>query len=88
MSDPFVRENFAFYGQYLNGQKELQPRWKRCVQITDGLLGEALGQPYVAATFRADGKQRMLKMVNALETSLGEDIQGLDWMTPKPKNRR
>ncbi len=53
LSDPFVRENFAFYGQYLNGQKELQPRWKRCVQITDGLLGEALGQPYVAATFGA-----------------------------------
>ena len=70
LSDPFVRENFAFYGQYLNGQKELQPRWKRCVQMTDGLLGEALGQPYVDATFGADGKQRMLKMVNALEESL------------------
>ena len=57
----------AFYGQYLNGQKELQPRWKRCVQMTDGLLGEALGKPYVESTFGADGKQRMLKMVNALE---------------------
>ncbi len=76
LSDPFVRENFAFYGQYLNGQKELQPRWKRCVQMTDGLLGEALGKPYVDATFGADGKQRMLKMVNALEESLGQDIQG------------
>ena len=51
LSDPFVRENFAFYGQYLNGQKELQPRWKRCVQMTDGLLGEALGQPYVDGHF-------------------------------------
>ncbi len=87
LSDPFVRENFAFYGQYLNGQKELQPRWKRCVQITDGLLGEALGQPYVAATFGPDGKQRMLKMVNALETSLGQDIEGLDWMTPETKKQ-
>ncbi|MGB8128353.1 MAG: M13 family metallopeptidase [Candidatus Angelobacter sp.] len=87
LSDPFVRENFAFYGQYLNGQKELQPRWKRCVQMTDSLLGEALGQPYVDATFGPDGKQRMLKMVNALEESLGQDIQGLDWMTPETKKQ-
>ncbi|HEU4413612.1 MAG TPA: M13 family metallopeptidase [Candidatus Angelobacter sp.] len=87
LSDKFVQENFSFYGQYLNGQKELQPRWKRCVQMTDGLLGEALGIPYVKATFGADGKQRMLKMVNALETSLGQDIQDLDWMTPETKKQ-
>ncbi|MGH9638294.1 MAG: M13 family peptidase, partial [Candidatus Angelobacter sp.] len=47
LSDAFVNENFSFYGQYLNGQKELQARWKRCTQLTDRLLGEALGQPYV-----------------------------------------
>ena len=87
LSDPFVKENFSFYGQYLNGQKELQARWKRCVQTTDRLLGEALGQPYVNETFGAEGKQRMLKMVNALEQSLGDDIQGLDWMTPETKKQ-
>ena len=82
LSDPFVAESFNFYGHYLSGQKELQPRWKRCVQLTDGLLGEALGQPYVAQTFGKDGKLRMLEMVNALEGSLGQDIQELSWMTP------
>lgn len=87
LSDPFVNENFSFYGQYLNGAKELQTRWKRCVQTTDMLLGEALGQPYVNETFGADGKQRMLKMVNALEESLGQDIQELDWMTPETKKQ-
>jgi putative endopeptidase len=87
LSDAFVKENFSFYGQYLAGQKEIQPRWKRCVQTTDGLLGEALGKPYVDETFGADGKERMLKMVNALEASLGEDIQGLDWMTPETKKQ-
>jgi putative endopeptidase len=87
LSQPFVEENFSFYGKFLNGQKELQPRWKRCVQVTDGLLGEALGRPYVQETFGADGKQRMLKMVNALEAALGEDIQGLDWMTPETKKQ-
>src|SRR6266700_1457999 len=87
LSKPFVDENFSFYGKFLSGTKELQPRWKRCVQITDGLLGEALGQSYVQETFGADGKQRMLKMVNALEEALGEDIQSLDWMTPETKKQ-
>jgi predicted metalloendopeptidase len=87
LSQPFVDENFNFQGKYLSGAKELPARWKRCVQLTDGALGEALGQPYVQESFGADGKQRMLKMVSALEAALGDDIQGLDWMTPETKKQ-
>ena len=60
-------------------------RWKRCVNLTDNSLGEALGQPYVNATFGAEGKARMLKMVDALETALKHDIGDLPWMTPETK---
>ncbi|HEY6249873.1 MAG TPA: M13 family metallopeptidase [Candidatus Angelobacter sp.] len=87
LSEPFVQENFSFYGKFLNGAKELQVRWKRCVQTTDQLLGEALGQPYVNETFGAEGKARMLKMVNALESALGTDIQELPWMTAETKKQ-
>src|SRR5215469_1868195 len=87
LSDPFVQENFDFVSRYLSGQKELQPRWKRCVQLTDRLLGEILGQPYVAQTFGSAGKQRMLEMVNALEQALGTDIQELPWMTAETKKQ-
>jgi predicted metalloendopeptidase len=87
LSDSFVQENFDFYGRYLNGQKELPARWKRCVESTDRLLGEALGQPYVAETFGEEGKRRMLKMVDALEKALGQDIQELPWMTPETKKQ-
>lgn len=87
LSQPFVDENFAFQGKYLSGAKELQARWKRCVQTTDQLLGEAVGQPYVQETFGAEGKERMLKMVQALEAALGDDIQNLDWMTPDTKKK-
>src|SRR5215469_1952436 len=87
LSDPFVQENFDFTLRYLSGQKELQPRWKRCVQLTDRILGEALGQPYVKETFGTEGKERMLAMVNALEDALGTDIQGLSWMTPDTKKQ-
>jgi predicted metalloendopeptidase len=87
LSQKFVEENFAFQGKYLAGTKELPARWKRCVQSTDQLLGEAVGQPYVQETFGAEGKERMLKMVQALEAALGDDIQSLDWMTADTKKK-
>jgi predicted metalloendopeptidase len=82
-----VEAHFEFTGKYLNGQKEMQPRWRRCVQMTDSQLGEALGQPYVDETFGPDGKARMLKMVNALEEALATDIHDLPWMTAETKKQ-
>ena len=85
LSEPLVQEDFAFEGQYLGGAQQIQPRWKRCVALTDQQLGEALGQPYVDETFGAEGKQRTLKMVHAIEKAMGEDLQSLSWMTPETK---
>jgi endothelin-converting enzyme/putative endopeptidase len=82
---PFLRENFDFYGRTLTGATQMRPRWKRCVEFTDNQLGEALGKKYVEKTFGAAGKERTLKMVHALETSLAEDIEKLPWMTPATK---
>jgi putative endopeptidase len=86
LSDNFVQENFKFR-QKLSGQKELPVRWKRCVDETDNQLGEALGQPYVDETFGVEGKQRMLKMVDALERALRSDISSLPWMTEETKKQ-
>jgi putative endopeptidase len=83
----FVDENFNFYGRTLTGTKEQRPRWKRCVDFTDGDLGEALGKYYVDQTFGATGKQRALQMVHAIETALGQDIRQLDWMTPATREQ-
>src|SRR6185437_7647505 len=87
LSDKFVDANFDFFGKYMSGQKELQARWKRCVQTTDRLLGEALGQPYIDETFGKQGKADMLQMVHELEAALGEDIKNIDWMTPETKTK-
>ncbi len=84
LSQPFVEANFKLQ-QKLTGQEQIQARWKRCVNLTDRELGEALGERYVDATFGADGKQRMLKMVDALEKSLNTDIQDLSWMSDETK---
>ena len=77
LSKDWVDTNFKFR-QNLSGQKQIQDRWKRCVDETDSDLGEALGQKYVEVAFGADSKQRMLKMVDALEKSLDQDIAGID----------
>ena len=58
LSSAFVNENFDFYRKYLRGAKELQPRWKRCVQYVDDQLGEALGQEYVAQDLPARAQGR------------------------------
>ncbi len=85
LSQPFVAEKFDFYGHTLRGQKVQSPRWRRCAQSVDRDLTEALGQEYVARAFSEDSKQRMLKMVHALEEALNSDIQQLDWMSPTTK---
>ncbi len=86
LSKPWVDDNFKMR-QFLTGQAQNQERWKRCVDETDGGLGEALGQKYIEVAFGADSKQRMLKMVDALEKSLDQDIAGLSWMTDDTKKQ-
>jgi len=81
----FVEENFNFYGKTLQGTDQMRPRWKRCVDFTDAQLGEALGRKFVERTFGPDGKERTLKMVDALEKALGQDIEQVSWMTPATK---
>jgi len=86
LSKPYVDANFRLR-QALTGQAENQARWKRCVDATDEALGEALGEKYVDVTFGAEGKARMLKMVDALEKSLDQDIQQLSWMSDETKKQ-
>ena len=83
----FVNENFDFFGKTLQGTKELRPRWKRCVGFANDDLGEAVGQVYVQQTFGAEGKERTLTMVAALEKALGEDIKSLPWMGEETKKQ-
>ena len=86
LSQPYVDANFKMQ-QALTGQKQIQARWKRCVNLVDRQLGEALGQKYVEVAFPPESKARMLKMVDALEKSLAEDIKNLPWMGDETKKQ-
>jgi putative endopeptidase len=87
LSSAFLNENFAFYGKTLQGQQELQPRWKRCTEYVDDDLGEALGQVYVEKYFSPEAKQEALKMVHEIDAAMAQDIDSLSWMSATTKQQ-
>ena len=87
LSKAFADESFDFYGRTLTGAKQQRPRAKRCVEVVDGDLGEALGQRFVERTFGADGKARMNALVAGVEKALGEDVRTLPWMTDATRQK-
>ncbi len=87
LSAPFVEETFEFNGKYLAGATEMKPRWKRCVESTDYLLGEALGKKYVEKYFPPEAKARMQEMVRNLLTAMRDDILSRPWMSDDTKEK-
>jgi putative endopeptidase len=85
LAEKYRDENFGFYGKYLQGRKEQQPRWRICVQATDGNIGEALGQLYVSKAFKPEAKERMEELIDNLFVAMRERIDRLEWMTDDTK---
>ena len=80
-------EDFDFYSHKLRGQPQQQARWKRCVDATDGALGEALGQVYVASQFPASSKGFTLQMVHDIEDAMNAEIDAQNWMSAETKQK-
>jgi len=78
-------ENFAFYGQILNGQPEQRARWKRAVLAVNSSLGEAVGEVYVAQHFPPESKAAMESLVGNLRKAYAEHIAAEPWMTPETR---
>jgi len=83
----FVNENFAFYGKYLSGVKEVAPRWKRVLTTTSNNLGEIVGQVYVKRYFPPVAKKRALELVGHLKVAMRDRIEKLDWMSAETKQK-
>ncbi|MGI4863241.1 MAG: M13 family metallopeptidase [Janthinobacterium lividum] len=76
--------NFAF-AQVLSGAKKQQPRWKRSLRATDGALGEAFGELYVAKAFTPAAKAKAKEMIENLRKAYAERILATDWMSEATK---
>ncbi len=87
LSHDFEQQNFAFYATTLRGVKEMKPRWKRALNATDRLLGEALGQIYVESYFNKATKEKVKVMVDYIIATYKERIMSRDWMSEETKKQ-
>src|SRR5213082_3093241 len=86
LSAPFVDANFQFQ-RAVTGVKEQQPRWKRCIQAANTMLGDALGAAYVKQTFTPAARRRALAMVDNLIAALDDRLRTLEWMSDTTRAR-
>ena len=84
LSDDFTNASFEF-NKVMSGVSAQQPRWKRALSATEGLMGEAIGQLYVEKYFPESSKQYMLELVENLRNALGKHIIELPWMSSETK---
>lgn len=84
LSDDFTNANFEF-NKVMSGVQQMQPRWKRALSATEGKLGEAIGQLYVAEYFPESSKKYMEGLVENLRVALGKHIINLPWMSDDTK---
>jgi putative endopeptidase len=86
LGHPVQDAQFA-YSKLLSGQQEQKERWKRSIQLVDGLIGDALGQLYVQKFFPPEAKARIKELVDNLQATYAEHIQSLDWMSDSTKQK-
>jgi putative endopeptidase len=86
LSAPFVDESFRL-ASMLTGAREQQPRWRRCLVMTDQLLGDALGREYVKTEFTPAAKAKMLEIVGSLRDVLRDRITRADWMSAETRRQ-
>ncbi|MCU0683669.1 MAG: M13 family metallopeptidase [Polyangiaceae bacterium] len=78
-------EVFDFVGRTLNGQPEQRERWKRAVTSTNAVLGDAVGEIYVARFFQPKAKAEIDRLVENLRKGYAARIDAVEWMTPETK---
>ncbi len=86
LSSAFVDANFA-YNQVITGQRVQTPRWQRMSSLTDGTVGDLLGQLYVNKHFKPEAKARMQELVSNLVKAYEIRIKNLDWMSDVTKQK-
>lgn len=87
LSAEFEQESFDFYGTVLTGTTEQEDRWKRGVDLVNGLIGELVGEIYVQRHFPPAAKERMNSMIENLRDAYGDSIKNLDWMSSDTKQK-
>jgi putative endopeptidase len=87
LKETLDEERFRFQGTVLNGTPQQEPRWQRAARRVDGLIGDALGQLYVARHFPPESKARMLEMIGNIQAVMRDRLTSLDWMSEETRRK-
>lgn len=87
LSENFSAESFRFFGTVLTGSEVERERWKRGVSLTEGALGEAIGEVYVERHFPPDAKAACQALVDTLLDAYRDSIEKLEWMSDETRER-
>ncbi|GIW95637.1 MAG: zinc metalloprotease [Pirellulaceae bacterium] len=86
-SEELEQLHFEFHSRTLRGVAEPPPRWKRALEMMDGVIGELVGKIYVREYFRPEAKEAMLELVENLRRAFAHRIRQLDWMSEATKQQ-
>ncbi|WP_332448979.1 M13 family metallopeptidase [Methanoculleus sp.] len=81
----FEEEHFAFYETTLNGVPEMKPRWQRVVNTESELLGDLVGQAYVAEYVDPRTRDMASDIFHAIRETFDERLADLTWMSEPTK---
>ncbi len=86
LSSPFVKADFEM-NKVLTGQKEQTPRWQKMSGLIDRTLGDMIGQLYVDKYFKPEAKEYMVNLVTNMQSTFGDRIRRLDWMSEDTRKK-
>eukprot|EP00592_Proboscia_alata_P016135 CAMPEP_0194398194 /NCGR_PEP_ID=MMETSP0174-20130528/125967_1 /TAXON_ID=216777 /ORGANISM="Proboscia alata, Strain PI-D3" /LENGTH=659 /DNA_ID=CAMNT_0039194465 /DNA_START=3057 /DNA_END=5034 /DNA_ORIENTATION=+ len=79
LSTEYQNANFQFR-KVVYGIKTQSPRWKKCVGLSDGVLGYALGSMFAHETFSEDSKEVAETMIDDITQAFNTNLEDIDWM--------
>jgi putative endopeptidase len=86
LSQALVDADFAFERDLLHRASLLKPRWRRALDATGQLLGDALGREYVRKHFPPSVKFSVLKLVNNIRSALRAQLEQSAWLSAAAKD--
>jgi putative endopeptidase len=63
------------------GVAQLPPRWKRCLELVDAMVGDDVGRSFLARYFPDAAQRRAAAMVERVRRAFADDLAALDWLS-------
>lgn len=82
LAQRFAEGHARFHDGVLMGRRSQVPRWARVLDIIEHHAGQAMGEPYIQATFPVHANERIHDVAVQLRSALLQRLQRVPWMSP------